>query len=68
MYWVVFCANKVIVPKNNLIPNNPARTLDLNNDIDFFEDLRNNLEEVLTIKSAFNSVTPNDDRTIFQVD
>lgn len=67
---VIFDTEKktvTVVVKNNLIPNNPPRTLDLSNDINFFEDLRNNLEEILTIESAFNSVTPNDDRTIFQI-
>lgn len=67
---VIFDTEKktvTVVVKNNLIPNNPPRTLDLSNDVDFFEDLRNNLEEILTIESAFNSVTPNDNRSIFQI-
>lgn len=44
------------------------RTLDLSDDIKFFEELRKNIEKILiTNEKGFTSVTPNADRTVFEV-
>ena len=42
------------------------RKVDLSDDPQFFEDLRENIEEIL-LKGEYSSVTPNEDRTIFKI-
>ena len=60
--------NKIVsltVEKATLPPNAP-RKVDLSDDPQFFEDLRENIEEIL-LKGNYDSITPNEDRTIFKV-
>lgn len=55
----------VIVNKPTLSEKAP-RVLDLSNATEFFEEVRANIEEILMI-GAYESVTPNEDRTVFEV-
>ena len=49
-----------------ILPEKAPRKVDLSDDPQFFEDLRENIEEIL-LKGNYDSVTPNEDRTIFKV-
>lgn len=42
------------------------RKADLSDDTQFFNELRENIEEIL-LKGNYDSVTPNEDRTIFKI-
>ena len=53
--------------KNPKLTNPPRRTLDLSDVPDFFEGLRKDIEKILTEEGTFESVTPNADRTVFEV-
>lgn len=54
--------------KNPTLSTKAPRTLDLSDAADFFEELRKNIETILTTKDGkFKSVIPNDDRTIFEI-
>lgn len=48
------------------LPSNAPRKADISDDPQFFEDLRENIEEIL-LKGEYDSVTPNEDRTIFKI-
>ncbi len=67
---VIFDAEKKTVAvsvKNPTLPEKCPRIVDLSDAPEFFEELRNGLEKLLTIKGKFKSVTPNADRTVFEV-
>ena len=54
--------------KNPTLSEKAPRVLDLSNGIDFFEKLRRNVETLLTQgNGGFETVTPNIDRTIFEI-
>ena len=53
--------------KNPTLSDKAPRTVDLSDATDFFEELRKDLETVLAVKGTFKSVTPNADRTVFDV-
>ena len=53
--------------KNPTLSDKAPRTVDLSDATDFFEELRKDLETVLTVKGTFKSVTSNADRTVFDV-
>ena len=55
---------KVKIPK---LTEPPKRILDLSEAPEFFEELRKNIEMILTEKGTFKSVTPNADRTVFEI-
>lgn len=64
------CENKtvtaVITQSSTRWEKDPPRKADLSDDPQFFEDLRENIEEIL-LKGKYDSVTPNEDRTIFKI-
>ena len=68
---VIFDTEKKTVSvkvKTPTLSDKAPRTLDLSNDVEFFEALRKNIEKLLTQKNGkYTSVTPNEDRTIFEV-
>lgn len=43
------------------------RTVDLSDATEFFEELRKDLETILTVKGDFKNVIPNEDRTVFDI-
>ena len=53
---------------NPTLPENAPRTVDLSDAVDFFEELRKDIEKIMTGIGTFRSVTPNDDRTVFEVE
>ena len=54
--------------KNPTLPTKAPRIVDLSDATEFFEELRKNIETILTTKDGeFKSVTPNADRTVFEV-
>jgi len=57
-----------VVVNNPTLPERIPRTVDLSDAPEFFEELRKDIEKILTTKGTFKSVTPNDDRTVFEVD
>jgi len=44
-----------------------SRTLVLENDIELFEEIRKDIEHLLTKMHMVESVTPNEDRTVFEI-
>ena len=57
-----------VVVKNPTLSEKIPKTLDLSDATEFFEELRKNIETILTTKWAtFTLVIPNDDRTVFKV-
>lgn len=57
---------KLSNPRDDSILNS-KRTADLNGDEDFFEYLHQNLDKWMMKKGDFSLVTPNEDRTVFEV-
>lgn len=55
-----------VVVSNPILVENAPRTVSLNDDIQFFDDLRSNLEDIL-LTGGYSSVTPNEDRTVFEI-
>jgi hypothetical protein len=53
--------------KNPILPEETPRIVDLSEAPKFFEELRKDIELILTEKGEFGPVTPNADRTIFEV-
>lgn len=39
---------------------------DLSDDIQFFEELRENIEDII-LTGGYDTITPNEDRTIFEI-
>jgi hypothetical protein len=68
---IVFDLDKKTVSvkvKNPTLPTQVPRTVDLSGATDFFEELRNNIEMLLTEGTGtFKAVVPNDDRTVFEI-
>ena len=56
-----------VIVKNPTLSEKAPRVLDLSDATDFFDELRKNIENILMVKGTFKSVTPNEDRTIFEV-
>ncbi len=56
-----------VIVKNPTYSEEATRTVDLSNAPEFFEELRKDIEKLLTTKGSFNAVTPNADRTVFEV-
>ena len=56
-----------VVIATPIVPSQMPRIVDLSEGKTFFEELRNNLEEIL-IEGEYPKVTPNEDRTIFEVE
>ena len=58
-----------VVVTTPTLPNNAPRIVDLSENAEFFDELRNNIEKILINKtwSDFTSVIPNEDRTVFEV-
>ena len=70
LHKIIFDVGKKTVSvevKNPTLPMNFPRIVDLSNATEFFEELRKNIEKILITKGTFKSVTPNDDRTVFEV-
>lgn len=55
---------KVKTPK---LSEKAPRMVDLSDAIEFFDEVRKNIEKILIEKGDFKSVTPNADRTVFEV-
>ena len=56
-----------VVVKNPQLPNAP-RTVDVSENPDFFEAVRENIEKILTTGGGrYKTVTPNEDRTVFTI-
>lgn len=53
--------------KTQTTPANAPRTVDLSDATEFFEEVRKNIENILTEKGDFEKVTPNADRTVFEI-
>lgn len=54
--------------KNPTLPPNAPRIVDLSDSVEFFEELRKDIENILTTRGGtFQSVTPNADRTAFEI-
>ena len=53
--------------KNPTLPAKVPRTVDLSDAAEFFEELRKNIEMILMTNGTFTTVTPNADRTVFEV-
>ena len=67
---IVFDVEKKTVSvsvKNPTLSEKVPRVVNLSEATEFFEELRKNIEMILKIKGTFESVTPNDDRTVFEV-
>lgn len=67
---VIFDTDKKTVSvevKTPTLSDKAPRTVDLSDATEFFEEVRNNLEKVLTEKGDFEKVTPNADRTVFEI-
>ena len=56
-----------VIVKNPTLPTKVPRVVDLSEASNFFEELRNNIEKVLTVIGTYTSVKPNTERTIFEV-
>ena len=56
-----------VIVKNPTLSEKAPRTIDLSEDQDFFEELRNDIETLLTAKGTFTSVIPMADRTVFVI-
>lgn len=57
-----------VTVKNPKLAENAPRFVDLSDASEFFEELRKNIEMILTTKDGeFKSVIPNIDRTVFEV-
>lgn len=55
-----------VVVSNPVLGENAPRTVDLNSDVQFFDELRNNIENIL-LTGGYSTVTPNEDRTVFEI-
>lgn len=70
LYKIVFDVEKktieVFVAKPTL-PAHCPRKVSLKDAELFFNEIRNNLEDILIRKNNFSSVIPNEDRTVFEV-
>ena len=53
--------------KNPKLLEKAPRTLDLSEDQEFFEELRKDIEKLLTEIGTYNSITANADRTVFEI-
>jgi hypothetical protein len=53
--------------KTPTLPDKAPRMVDLSNDVEFFNVLHEEIEKVLTEKGDFEKVTPNADRTVFEI-
>lgn len=62
------CENKTVtaVITQSTRSEKAPRKADLSDEPQFFEELRENIEEIL-LKGKYDSVTPNEDRTIFKI-
>ena len=56
-----------VVVTTPTLPVNVPRIADLSDSPKFFEEVRNNIETILTT-GTYNKVTPNEDRTVFVVE
>ena len=54
--------------KNPTLPEKAPRIVDLSEATEFFEELRKDIEKILTGIGTFKSVTSNADRTVFEVE
>ena len=67
---VIFDTEKKTVSvkvKTPTLPVKVPRTVDLSDYPEFFEEVRNNLEKILTEKGDFEKAIPNSDRTVFEI-
>ena len=67
---IVFDVEKKTVSvkvKNPTLPAKVPRIVDLSDSVEFFEELRKNIEKILIEKGEYKLVTPNADRTVFEV-
>lgn len=53
--------------KTQTLSDKAPRTVDLSDATEFFEEVRKNIENILTEKGDFEKVTPNADRTVFEI-
>jgi len=51
---------------NPTLPIDIPRTADLSDNVQFFDELRDNIENVL-LTGGYSSVIPNENRTIFEI-
>ncbi len=56
-----------VIVKNPTLSEKAPRVLVLSDATEFFEELRKNIEKILLTKGTFKSVTPNEDRTVFEI-
>ena len=54
-----------VIVKNPTLPL--PRMVDLSGAVKFFEEFRKDIEKILTGRGVYKSVTPNEDRTVFEV-
>ena len=67
---IIFDADKKTVSlkvKSQTLSDKAPRIVDLNDATEFFDELRKDIEKILTEKGEFKSVTPNKDRTVFVI-
>ena len=67
---VIFDTDKKTVSvkvKTPTLSDKAPRTVDLSDATEFFEEVRKNIENILTEKGDFEKVTPNADRTVFEI-
>lgn len=55
-----------VVVSNPVLGPNCPRMADLSDDIQFFEELRENIEDII-LTGGYDTITPNEDRTIFEI-
>ncbi len=57
-----------ITMNNPILTNDTTATVDLSENPEFFDGLRENIENILTEgRAGFTTVTPNEDRTVFTI-
>ena len=67
---IIFDTDKKTVSvkvKTPTLSDKAPRTVDLSDATEFFEEVRKNIENILTEKGDFEKVTTNADRTVFEI-
>ena len=57
----------LVIVKKPILPDKAPRMTNLKDYPDFFEELQKNIEDILTKKGSFDSVKPNENRTVFEI-
>jgi len=67
---VVFDTNAksvTVVVATPTLPQDAPRTLELSNDTELFDEIRKGIENLLLKMHMADTVTPNEDRTVFEI-